>query len=362
VNVIDLFAGAGGFSEGFQKAGYKIIAANEINDQIAKTYKLNHPNTKMFIKDIKLLEKDLSNLKTQIGNKKIDVIIGGPPCQGFSMAGARIRGNSFIEDPRNYLFKHYYNIIMKFLPDYFVMENVPGLLSSKNGKIIKEIEKIFAENTPYKLDKAVLNAKNFGVPQSRQRLIIIGAKKKKLDLNREIKKYYKKPQTVKNAISDLNYLSSGEGSHKSNYKHDPLTNYQKERRMNSAYLYNHIATNHSSKTLERIRKVAPGENRESLNEKINSVHSGSYGRLEWDEIAKTITTRFDTPSGGRFIHPELNRTITLREAARIQSFDDNYEFVGNKSSIKIQIGNAVPPILAKQIANLIKDYSNKNNK
>ncbi|MDI3548089.1 MAG: (cytosine-5)-methyltransferase 1 [Halanaerobiales bacterium] len=358
MNVIDLFSGAGGFSEGFKKAGFKILAANEINEEIAKTYMLNHKDTIMFNEDIKDLSLEIDRLKESINYQKVDVIIGGPPCQGFSMAGSRIRKNSFLDDPRNYLFKYYYKIIKALSPDYFVMENVQGMLSSKKGKIVEEIERIFTEEG-YKVDKRVLNAQNFGIPQVRKRLFIIGSKFERIDLYKETRKYYKEKVTLREAISDLNYLNSGEGNDCSDYLLEPESDYQKERRANSDKLYNHKATNHSKKAIERMKAVDPGQNREQIDENIKSVHSGAYGRLEWNNVAMTITTRFDTPSAGRVIHPELNRTLTPREAARVQSFDDNFRFVGSKSSIGKQIGNAVPPLLAEVIAKIILEDMGK---
>ena len=363
MKVIDLFAGVGGLSTGFRKAGFNIVLANEIDKEISESYKKNHPETRMINDDIK-------NILSKIEKNKIDVIVGGPPCQGFSMAGARIRGkksNKFLNDPRNYLFRHYFNIVKKIEPKYFVMENVPGMLSMKSGKIIKEIEKLFTDeknfkNGKYYLYKTVLNAYDYGVPQERHRLIIIGSKKEV-----DFKKIFESVKcemissneiyltTISDAISDLNFLSSGEGLFEQEYRIEPLSRYQIDRRANSKKLYNHIATNHSAVAIDRMKRLKPGDRRMNLKEgrKIKSVHSGAYGRMRWDEPAKTIITRFDTPSSGVYVHPELNRTLTPREAARIQSFDDDYIFYGNKNSVIKQIGNAVPPLLAYYLAKVI---------
>lgn len=365
MKVIDLFAGVGGLSSGFRKAGYEILLANEIDKSISESYKKNHPETLMINDDIKNIIPLLDKYKN-----KIDVIIGGPPCQGFSMAGARIRKkNAFLEDPRNYLFRNYFEVVQKIEPKYFIMENVPGMLSMSGGKIIKEIENLFTnesnfKNGKYYIYKQVLCASDYGVPQERHRLIIFGSKKKinfkkvledtrKMMINKgEIKK-----ATIYDAISDLNYLSSGEGAFEQEYKNKPLTEYQKQRRKNAEKLYNHKATKHSEIAIDRIMELKPGGRRLDLKDgnKIKSVHSGAYGRMKWDEISKTIITRFDTPSSGVYIHPEQNRTITPREAARIQSFDDDFIFYGNKSSVIKQIGNAVPPLLAYYLANVIKN-------
>lgn len=367
MRVIDLFSGAGGFSSGLLKSGFKVVIANEIDPQIAETYRKNHNNTLMINDDIKnFVEKFDEKIPKKLLEKKIDMIVGGPPCQGFSMAGARNR-NGFIEDKRNFLFREYFKIIQKIEPDFFIMENVSGLKSMEKGKILEEILKIFSsennfKNGAYHLIVREIKAEKFGVPQRRRRLIIIGSKYRKLDFEKlfnEVKEEMIKIDItrfnkidLKNAIGDLNYLESGENS--TEYKIKVRSRYQLERRKNSKKLNNHNATSHTEKSLERIKKIPPLGNRFNLNEKINSVHSGSYGRMGWEELAMTITTRFDTPSGGKFIHPERDRTITPREAARIQSFDDDFIFYGNKSSISIQIGNAVPPLVAEVLGNIIK--------
>lgn len=365
MNVIDLFSGVGGFSAGFEKAGYNIVLANEIDKDIAESYKKNHPNTIMINEDIKNLVPKVEKYKG-----KVDVIIGGPPCQGFSMAGARIRtNNTFLNDPRNYLFRNYFSIVQTIEPKYFVMENVPGMLSMKDGKIIEEIERIFSDennfkNGRYYLYKRVLSANEYGVPQERKRLIIFGSKEKlqfeKLfeDTKKQMEQEGKiKRVTIYDAISDLNWLESGEGNFEQGYKIEPKSEYQVERRKKSSSLYNHIATKHNEKALDRIKQLKQGGRRLDLEdgEKIKSVHSGAYGRMRWDDISKTIITRFDTPSSGVYIHPEMNRTLTPREAARIQSFDDDFVFYGSKSSVIKQIGNAVPPLLANYIATVIKN-------
>lgn len=372
MNVIDLFAGVGGLSTGFRKAGFNIVLANEIDESIAKSYEKNHGETVMINDDIKNILPALNKI-----NKKIDIIIGGPPCQGFSMAGARIRENKserFLDDPRNYLFRNYFQVVQKIEPKFFIMENVPGMLSMKDGKIIEEIERLFSDSSNFKngkyyIYKKVLNAADYGVPQERHRLIIIGSKiefnfEKILEKVRQrmIKNGEIVSHTIYDAISDLNYLSSGQGEFKQKYRLEPLTQYQKDRRANSEFLYNHVATQHSPKAVDRISRLKQGGRRLDLAEgkQIKSVHSGAYGRMCWDELAKTIITRFDTPSSGVYIHPEQNRTLTPREAARIQSFDDDYIFYGNKSSVIKQIGNAVPPMLAYYLANVIKEIEKEN--
>lgn len=358
IKVIDLFAGCGGFSTGFQKNGFNIVSAVEFDEQIGESYKKNHPNTKLYIDDIKNVDN-----KSVFKKGDADVIIGGPPCQGFSMAGARNR-EGFIDDPRNYLFKHYFNIVRIVNPKIFVIENVKGLLTMKNGEVLKEIISIFEDpdnfnGAPYKVQYKIFKTEEFGIPQKRERVILIGSKND-FDLESEIirtinyiktnidQKFFDKV-TIGEAI--LNLPSPTKDGLVTDIK--PVNHYQKYLSYNKG-TSNHVATNHSKLAIERMKKINIDENFTSLDENINSVHSGSYGRMNPDGLSSTITTRFDTPSGGRFIHPYEHRTITPREAARIQSFPDNFVFYGTKTKIHTQIGNAVPPKLAYFISVLVR--------
>lgn len=382
MTVIDLFSGVGGFSLGLKKAGYDIVLANEIDIQISDSYKKNHSETLMINSDISNLLENFDDLISQnckdqkidnvLLNKKllnIDLIVGGPPCQGFSMAGGRIRKkNQFLDDPRNYLFKQYFKVIQKFEPKYFIFENVVGISSMNNGEILSEIETIFQDksnfnNGKYYLQKKIFLASDFGIPQKRKRFIIIGSKvpfdleEKILETKNNIDSDFCKSVTIHDAISDLCYDDFSIYTEKQKYLKKPISKYQEQMRNGNESLQNHILHNHKPLTLDRISRIKSGNNWESLDEKnkIKSVHSGAYGRMEWDEQSATITTRFDTPSGGRFIHPTLNRNITIREAARIQSFSDDFIFYGNKTSICKQIGNAVPPKLGEFLGYLIKN-------
>jgi len=185
LKVIDIFAGVGGLSLGFQKAGFKITAAVEFDKQIAETYKKNHKDVNLYVEDI----KDIASNKILV-KYKADIIVGGPPCQGFSMAGARIRKN-FIEDPRNHLFKDYFKIVKQLKPQFFLFENVKGLLTMEKGKIFKTIMNIFSDESKLGGDKYymfydVFKASNFGIPQGRERVFIIGSLNKKLDFKKII--------------------------------------------------------------------------------------------------------------------------------------------------------------------------------
>lgn len=364
MDVIDLFSGCGGLSLGFINEGYVINKAVEFDQKIADIYIRNHPEVDVVVDDIRNIDQ------TAVFSKgEAEVIIGGPPCQGFSMAGARIR-NGFIDDPRNYLFKHYFNVVKTVKPKVFIMENVKGILTMQNGKIFEEIKNIFQdskllEGSSYHLYYRVVKATEFGIPQKRERVIIIGTIIDNVDLDglwdltiKDIKKEYPTyfdKVTVKDAISNL--PSTTEDGIISNPK--PVTDYQKFLASYKDTLTNHTKTNHSNLAIDRMRRVNNGENFTSLEENIKSVHSGSYGRLCWDEQAPTITTRFDTPAGGRFIHPVEDRTLTPREAARIQSFPDDFVFYGNKTTICKTIGNAVPPKISFFLAKLVKKIIEK---
>lgn len=342
--VIDLFAGVGGLSLGFEKKGFDVVLANEYDASIATSYIANHKNTKMIVGDITSL--DLEDIFGKLAGT-IDVVIGGPPCQGFSQKGQR----KTIHDERNYLFKYYVSVVELVNPKYFVMENVPNLLTAEGGYFRREIEELF-NKLGYSLEYGVLNASDYGVPQNRRRAVIIG----KLDGDAPKLPVPKRNKvTIWDAISDLAYLESGEGSEEQEYKYPAESDYEKMLRKDSSKLFNHRATKHSPLALERLALIPPNAGREVLPEEhlTKSIYSGTWTRMKKDEISVTITTRFDTPSSGKFTHPFLNRAITVREAARIQSFPDDFHFVGNKGSQMKQVGNAVPPLLAAAIAEVI---------
>ena len=233
----------------------------------------------------------------------------------------------------------------------FIIENVKNILSSANGWFKEQIINR-VKSMGYNVECGVLNSKDFGVPQMRQRAFFLCSKDKTIKLpEKEIKEYI----TVRDAISDLAYLNSGEGENESEYINKPKSEYQKLMRKGSKSLHNHKATNHSEVALKKLSLIKPECGKECLPEEMrgNQIFETTWGRLKWDEISPTIDTRFDTPSNGTNSHPELNRSITPREAARIQSFPDTFVFYGTKTQICKQIGNAVPPLLAKAIADKI---------
>ncbi|MDE6785295.1 MAG: DNA cytosine methyltransferase [Ruminococcus sp.] len=349
--MIDLFAGVGGLSLGFEQSGFEVVLANEYDKSIAQAYIKNRKNANMIIEDItKLPIHDTFKQYKGI----VDLCVGGPPCQGYSQKGQR----KTINDPRNFLFKFFVEVVKEVSPRYFVMENVPNLLTAESGFFQNELISMFTE-LGYIINAQVLCAADYGVPQSRHRAVIIGKKagSKPVEMPNPITTR----TTIWDAISDLNYLNSGEGAEVSAYRLKAESDYQASLRKKSVELYNHIATNHAKVALERMAMIPPKGGKEFLPAEhiTKSIYSGTWERMDADDISVTITTRFDTPASGKFMHPYLNRAITVREAARIQSFPDTFRFYGTKTSQMKQVGNAVPPLLAQAIAKaIIADMNN----
>ena len=342
----DLFAGVGGMSEGFKLAGgFDIAFAVEYDKEIAFAYKKNHTTTEVYDMDI----REINVIDLHKKYPVIDVIIGGPPCQGFSQKGKRLN----IDDPRNYLFQQYVRFVEEFKPKYFVLENVPNIITTSNGYFKEQIISAFS-SLGYEVRYGVLKACDFGVPQDRHRAFFIGQYG---HIQIDLPKPMQISTTVKEAIYDLPFIESGEGYEESLYDKQAFSSYQKELRGNQTILYNHVATKHSPIALQRLSLIPKGAGKEVLPKEhlTKSIYSGTWCRLLEDGIAATITTRFDTRSSGRFTHPILNRCLTVREAARIQSFPDSYRFYGSKTIQMKEVGNAVPPFLARAIANVIKN-------
>ncbi|WP_347938176.1 DNA (cytosine-5-)-methyltransferase [Mycoplasma feriruminatoris] len=340
--ILDLFSGAGGFSYGLDTLDeFETVLAVDFNDYALKTFQYNMKNAETILGDL-----TDTNIKEKVIKRaielKVNMIIGGPPCQGFSNKGKKMGLN----DKRNFLFLEYLEIVDKIKPEIFIIENVKTMLTSSKGYFLNEIKNKIHE-MGYLVNYGTLNANDFGIPQMRTRAIIIAHKNKIINLP--------KPKnirvSVRDAISDLSYLESSEGLFESNYITQPQSEYQKMMRKNSTKLFNHVATNHSDTAIKKLKLIAPECGKECLSEELigKQKFKTTWGRLKWDDLSPTIDTRFDTPSNGTNSHPELNRAITPREAARIQSFPDNFCFLGKKTEICKQIGNAVPPLLAREI-------------
>ena len=354
--VLDLFCGAGGLSYGMHmNSHFQTVVALDNDEKAGETFKKNMPEAEVIVGDITddSVKKNIIELSRQKG---VNMIVGGPPCQGFSSKGKKLG----LDDPRNFLFREYLNIVKEVSPAVFVIENVKGMLLSTNGWFKDEIVKAINQ-LGYFVEVGVLNAMDFGVPQSRERAIFICSKNVSVHLPVPDKRLLKlingkeEYTTVRDAIGDLTYLNSGEGDFVQDYITKPLCKYQKLMRYGSIRLYNHKASDHKQVAIDKLKLIPPEHGKESLPVEMhgNQQFRTTWGRLKWDEVSPTIDTRFDAASNGTNNHPFLHRAITPREAARIQSFDDKFIFYGSKVYIRKQIGNAVPPLLAKAIADQI---------
>lgn len=347
--VLDLFCGAGGLSWGLHKnRNFKTMVSLDFDSKAAYTFKRNMPETEVVVGDITdpIIKEKIITLAKE---KKVNMIAGGPPCQGYSMKGKKLG----LADPRNFLFREYLNIVEQLQPEVFVIENVKGLLTSSNGWFRDEIIHSITE-LGYCVEYGILNAADFGVPQSRERTIFICSKNNAISLPNPT---VSNKTTVRDAISDLSYLNSGEGDFEQEYCLEAKSDYQRLMRKGSVKLYNHKASNHKDVAIEKLKLIPPEQGKECLPEEMlgKQKFKTTWGRLKWDDVSPTIDTRFDASSNGTNNHPYLHRAITPREAARIQSFDDKFIFYGSKVHVRKQVGNAVPPLLAKAIADQIED-------
>lgn len=343
LKVLDLFSGCGGLSLGFKLAGFKIKGAIDYDKDSIETFKKNFGKGKFFVKDINKIDKKF--IKKNF--KDIDVVIGGPPCQGFSNAN---RWHKNYNDPRNLLFLKFIEFVKIIRPKMVLIENVSGILSSSKGQIIKNIEKIL-NKYEYNVDYKLLNASDFGVPQIRKRVFIVGNRLSSVEFFDKLKKL--KKVTVKDAISEL-YPLEKRGEKKLNGK---LANdYIKYLRKKNSIVLNHDIVYPANSTIEKIKHVKQGENWQSIPKNLfknqrNNRHSSAFKRLKEDDFSVTIDTG---NAHSNYFHPIYHRIPTPREAARLQSFKDSFEFVGTRTSQYRQIGNAVPPLLSKQIAKNFK--------
>lgn len=350
--ILDLFCGAGGFSYGMEKnPNFETLIALDNDASVGITFKKNMPKTNVIIGNITdaSIKSNVVNLSKDLG---INTIIGGPPCQGFSNKGKKLGLN----DPRNFLFREYLAIVKEVNPAIFVIENVKTILSASHGWFKDEIVKTI-KDLGYNVAYGILDASNYGVPQARERAIFICSKQNNITLP---KPTVKKKITVREAIFDLAYLESNEGTFEQEYTTQTTSLYQNLMRKHSYKLYNHVASKHKQIAIDKLRMIPPEKGKECLPAELlgNQKFKTTWGRLKWDETSPTIDTRFDAASNGTNNHPFLNRAITPREAARLQSFDDKFIFYGSKIHIRKQIGNAVPPLLAKAIADQIDSTFN----
>lgn len=348
-NIIDLFAGVGGLSYGFSKIeDFNIIAANEIEKDISIAYTLNYPNVKMLNCDIAELTEE--RIFEAIGDAKIDLIVGGPPCQSYSTLGKRQM------DDRANLFMQYKRILSIVRPIAFVFENVVGILSMDKGKLFKNIQAQFAE-LGYELKYQVLDAVDFGVPQHRERVILVGYLGKNpfefpLPTHGEGLRPY---VTLREAIGDLPVLQSGES--KFEYQNEITNEFLQFVRASGCNLTEHTAPKNGEHLIRIMQALKDGQCKDDLPEDIRpkSGYGNTYAKLWWDRPSTTITRNFACPSSSRCIHPRDSRAMSIREGARLQSFPDDYQFYGSDGMKRLEIGNAVPPLLSMAIANKVKE-------
>ena len=382
--MIDLFAGAGGLSEGLEEAGFHGIFASEIVPQYAETYRRNHPGTTVMTQDIRKLDAEDIRKQLDMAKGQLALIAGGPPCQGFSI-NAPIRSTF---DQRNHLFKEYLRFVDAFQPRAILIENVPGLVSFEDGDTLHAILKALGE-LGYGADVRILGAAYYGVPQMRWRTVILGLRGKELPRNAFPEPVCHAPirpnftatfdghsllkvpaadipgnfVSVKDAIGDLPPVKAGErGAECKDYACDPQCDYQRAVRRGSTGIYNHDAPHLSSINLQRLQYIKPGGNWTDIPHDLlpkgmrlarKSDHTKRYGRLTPDGLASTILTKCD-PHWGAYFHYGQDRSLTVREAARCQSFPDHYIFYGSQQEQFAQVGNAVPPMLAKSVGVALK--------
>ncbi|WRF07181.1 DNA cytosine methyltransferase [Helicobacter pylori] len=413
---VSLFSGAGVGCYGLLEEGFECVATNEILEKRLNIQRINRKckfDESYISGDIKKPEtkekilKQIEFYSKKFGNDRVDLVVATPPCQGMSVANHKKKND---EIKRNSLVVESIDLIKQIKPRFFVLENVPSFYKTgcidKNDNLL-EIGSMIEQNlsSDYMLYDEVINFKNFGANSSRTRTLVIGVCKEfkdfisaleffpdfkqektlkevigslkplawgeydSADFYHSFRTYPKHMQewikdlkegqsafeNVQDAISDLAYLCSNEGAFESDYLNPIQSSYQALMRKDSPKLYNHQATNHSQAALEKLKLINKEQGKECLPKNLHGKQQfkSTWGRLNWNKISPTIDTRFDTPSNGTNSHPELHRSITPREAARIQSFSDNYIFYGNKTSVCKQIGNAVPPLLALALGKAI---------
>lgn len=358
MNVIDLFCGCGGFSKGFEQAGFNIRLGVDVWEDAVKTYQFNFPNAMTVNEDISNLEgEDLLRI-ANISANEVDVIIGGPPCQGFSVSGKRL-----LDDPRNILYKSFVRMVETIQPKVFVMENVPGIVRLFKGQVKDQVIEDFT-SIGYNVAMKQLTASDYGVPQARKRVFFVGINKKKLGdfefefpicTHGEGKKPY---VTTKEALSDLDFI--GDLTLLKNhdlYEKEAESEYQRLMRKDASELLNHVTTIHTEKTRSIIAMVPDGGNYKDLPQELWTTRKVNIAWTRMNSSKPCFT--IDTGHNHHF-HYRANRVPTVRESARIQSFPDKFEFLGIKTSQLKQVGNAVPPLLAEALAKQIKLVLERN--
>jgi DNA (cytosine-5)-methyltransferase 1 len=324
--VVDLFCGAGGLSKGFEQAGFKVVFASDIWKDAIETYALNNKEVHVSITDVKKLKANDILKQAKLKSGMIDVVIGGTPCQGFSLAGSIGREGKF--DERNSLFLEFVRIVNELKPKFFVMENVASITRHEHGKTVSDIKNCF-ESIGYKTDSKILNAVNYGVPQYRNRIFFMG---NRLGVENVFPEPSLNRKTVLDAIGDLPRLKNGE-------KHNVIPN--------------HEAMFHTEQMLKKMQYVKDGGDRTQIPEKFRPKKGDARKYIRYCSNSPSICITGDMR---KVFHYSQNRALTVRELARLQTFPDSYRFAGSRISQQLQVGNSVPPLLAKAVA---KEILNK---
>jgi DNA (cytosine-5)-methyltransferase 1 len=352
---IDLFCGAGGLSEGFRQAGFTVLAGNDFDDFAGQTFSATHPDAVFIGGPIQNITAKQLLKAAGLKRGELDCLIGGPPCQAFSVYNHQ-RG---MHDERSGLFREYLRIVEGLQPKWVVMENVTGITSVGGGQAVEEILSGLAEHG-YQVETRVLKAEEYGVPQERRRILFIG---NRLGLPIVWPEPTHGPDralpyvTVWDALSDLPALLNGEDRGTMPYACPPKNDYQRYLRGPSVQVLNHSAPRLSKVNLQRMKHIPQGGSwrdipfdllPEGMKRAKRSDHTKRYGRIQPEGLSCTILTKCDI-HWGAYIHPFQDRTLTVREAARIQSFPDWFCFAGPRTEQYVQVGNAVPPLLGRQI-------------
>ncbi len=382
LSTIDLFCGAGGIAEGFRLEDFRCLYGNDLMAEAMKTFAHNHPDAIADCRPIEDVDAAVVRERLQLAPGDLDVLVGGPPCQGFSINAP----DRFLADPRNKLFQHYARFVREFQPKTFVFENVPGMLSMADGKVFQQILAVFAD-LGYAVSVKILFAAHYGAPQERWRLILLGSTRAAIahpipthfargranfrggatltfQLDESQRAMLQPAINVGDAISDLPSLTMGGGAEQIPYGQLAKSSFARSIRNPDGVTFNHYAAKLAAQNVERMKHVPPGGSWRDIPHDLlpagmqkarKSDHTKRYGRLHPEKLAGTVLTKCD-PHWGTVFLPTQDRALTVREAARFQTFPDRYRFLGSRVSQYEQVGNAVPVVMAAAVARAIRAH------